>query len=305
MLGDNARGALLMLGSMAAFTLNDTAIKILSSDIPLFQTIALRGVGTTVLLALLALALGQWRQLRLAGRDRSLIALRVAAEIVAAFTFIGALFHMELANATAILQAVPLAVTLAGAAFLGEPVGWKRLSAIVVGFLGVLLMVRPGTEGFTVHSLLCLAAVGAVTVRDLCTRRLSAAVPSMVVATLTAGGVGLAAAFAATVNGGWAPMEPGATGILAGASAAILFGYVFSILAMRVGEIAVVAPMRYSSLLWALLLGWLVFGDWPRPLTLAGAAIVVTMGVFTFYRERALGRSRTAGPQEVLIRPRT
>lgn len=296
-LTDNSRGALLMMASMAAFTLNDTFMKAASDQIPLFQALTVRGLVTTLLLFLVARAMGGLK-LDLAPRDRWIVLLRTAAEVAAAWFFITALFNMPIANATAILQALPLAVTLAGALFLGEQVGWRRFSAILAGFFGVLLIVRPGAEGFTFYSVYALIAVLCVTVRDLVTRRLSAEVPSLTVAFAASAGVTLFG-IAGSVAVPWAPFTPLALGQLALASGFIIGGYLFSVMAMRVGEVAVVSPFRYTALLWALVLGWIAFGEWPDPLTLTGGGIVVAMGVYTFYRERAAARQ---GPVPLRIR---
>ncbi len=284
-LGDNARGALIMTAAMASFTLNDAFMKLLADDLPLFQAIFLRGVATTAFLVLIARALGALR-LRLAPGSWRLIGLRSLAEIGAAYFFITALFHMPLANVTAILQALPLAITLAGALFLGEPVGWRRFLAVSVGFLGVLLIVRPGAEGFDRYALFAIASVACVTLRDITTRRLDAGVPSLTVACAASAAVTLFGA-AGCLTGSWVPVTPMALGVLAGAATFVMLGYVCSVLVMRTGDLAVVAPFRYTSLLWALLLGLVVFGDWPDATTLAGAAIVVGTGLFTLYRERA------------------
>jgi drug/metabolite transporter (DMT)-like permease len=296
-LSDNARGASLMMVSMASFTLNDVCMKALSDELPLFQALTLRGVATTLLLLVCARWLGTLR-LDLPRRDWGLIALRTAAEIGAAYFFITALFNMPLANATAILQVLPLTVTLAGAVFLGEAVGWRRLAAILVGFLGVMLIIRPGAEGFTIYSVYALVSVGFVTLRDLTVRRLSTEVPSLTVALCASAGV---AGFSALASLGveWQPLSGKAALQLGGAAVLVIGGYLCSVMAMRVGEVAVVTPFRYTALLWALVLGFLVFGDWPAPLTLLGAAIVVAMGVYTFYRERALSRR---GPVPLRLR---
>lgn len=294
-MGDNARGALIMMAAMAAFTFNDTLIKTLSGQMPLFQVLVLRGVGTVVAFALIAWWKGVLRP-RLTPRDARLVALRSASEVGAAYFFLTALFNMPLANATAILQALPLAVTLAGALFLGEPLGWRRMAAIAVGFVGVLLIVRPGTEGFNGYSLMALASVACVTVRDLLTRQMSAAVPSLFVALATAVGV-LAFASAASTTVVWVPVTSMAILVIAGATCFIILGYLFSVATMRIGDLSFVAPFRYSGLLWALLLGLAVFGEWPSALTLVGAAIVVATGVFTFYRERRLARRPVVQPQ--------
>ncbi|RVV96540.1 DMT family transporter [Mesobaculum littorinae] len=293
MVSDNTRGALLMAGSMTAFTLNDTLMKTLAGEVPFFQAVFLRGVATLVLMVAIAPLFGGLR-LRLSRRDWRLVVLRSLAEVASAYFFITALYNMPLANVSAILQALPLTVTLAGALIFGEAVGWRRLGAILVGFAGVLLIVRPGTEGFTIYSVYALLAVAFVTVRDLTARRMSREVPSFTVA--------ISAAVAVTVFMGagsvfvdWAPMGVGALLAGFGASVFVIAGYLCSVAAMRVGEIGAVAPFRYTSLLVALVLGFLVFGDWPATPTLIGGALVVATGLFTLYRERA----RAAAPSAV------
>ncbi|MEQ9696063.1 DMT family transporter [Shimia sp. SDUM112013] len=290
-LSDNMKGAVLMMCSMAAFTFNDTCIKLIGPEMPLFQLLFLRACLTTVLIYAMARSMGAIR-LRLPGRDWALIGLRTASEIGAAYFFITALMHMPIGNVTAVLQVLPLTVTLGGALLFGEQVGWRRMTAILMGFAGMLLIVRPGPEGFDLYSIYALAAVGCVTARDLSTRRMSRAVPSMTVTLSASVGI-LAFSAVATLGETWVPVTPREAGLLAGASVFIIGGYLFSVLVMRVGEVAVVAPFRYTGLLWALLLGLLVFGDWPDPLTLTGATIVVATGIFTLYREGLMRRKPT------------
>lgn len=283
---DNTRGALLMMASMAAFTLNDTFIKSLSGSLPLFQILFLRGVLTTLVIGAYT-----WhkRQLHLSipRRDLGLVAIRTMAEIAAAFFFLEALFHMPLANVTAILQSLPLVVTLSASLFFHEPLGWRRLSAIMIGLFGVMLIVRPGAEGFNTYSIYALIAVGCVTIRDLSTRRLSPATPSLLVTFMASAGVmvffGLAGLY-----GEWQPIDARDAGLIGGASLMIVGGYLFSVLVMRIGEISFVTAFRYTGIVWALLLGWVVFDDWPQPLTLVGASVVVASGVFMLLRERKL-----------------
>jgi S-adenosylmethionine uptake transporter len=287
-ISDNARGALLMMAAMAAFTINDAFMKSLADAMPLFQALLLRGVATTVFLFALALGAGALR-FRLSAADWGRIGLRTIGEIGAAWFFITALFNMPIANVTAILQALPLTITLAGALFLGEAVGWRRMTAIAVGFLGVLLIVRPGPEGFNIYALLAVASVACVTLRDLATRGISREVPSLTVALVGSAGVTLFGA-AGCLTGDWAPVTPAAALHLSGAIAFVILGYVFSVMVMRVGDIGFVAPFRYTSLLWALVLGLVFFGDWPDALTLLGAAIVASTGLFTLWRERRVRR---------------
>lgn len=279
-------GALLMTASMAAFTLNDTMLKLTAGTIPLFQLIFVRSVITCSLMFVTRGRIGTMH-FRIARRDWFVIAARATAEVCISYFFLKALFHMPLANLTAIMQVVPLMVTLASALVLREAVGWRRFAAIFIGFLGVLLIVKPGAEGFTIWSVYALIAVLGVTVRDLITRKLSPLVPSMTVAFSTAASVMVAFGLA-SLSEAWVPIGPLTWLLIIGSAIAIMAGYFCSIWVMRVGEVSFTAPFRYTGLVWALLMGWFVFAEWPGWMTLVGAAIVVATGVFTFYRERKL-----------------
>lgn len=285
-ISENVRGALLMMGSMVAFTLNDAFMKGLSGDIPLFQAIFLRGIGTVAFLSALAYFTGQM-QWAFGRRNWLMIAVRTGAEVGGTFFFLSALFLMPIANVTAVLQALPLTVALGAALFLNEPLGWRRLSAVIVGLVGVLLIVRPGTDGFSIYSLYALGAVICVTVRDLAVRRIDCDVPSIMIGLVAAAAV-LATGAIVTAGQDWVSVDGPTIWKLLGAMICIIFGYVFSVTAMRHGEVSFVAPFRYTSLVAALIVGWFAFGDWPAPLTFLGAAIVVGMGLFTLYRERQL-----------------
>ncbi|MVO18661.1 DMT family transporter [Parasedimentitalea huanghaiensis] len=285
----NQMGALLMIGSMAGFTINDTLVKMVGGEMPLSQILTLRGVVATLLIYLLARRLGSLRW-NLAKGDWGLVAARCVAELLSTYLFLTALMVTPLANLTAILQGLPLTITLGAALFFGEPVGWRRMSAILVGFCGILLIVRPGVDGFGSGTLYGLGAVIAITARDLLTRRMSSEVPSMVV-TLLASLTVLVFGLVASTQVTWQPATVNSLAIVTGAAVFIFVGYLCSVMTMRVGDVAFVSPFRYTGLLWALLLGWLVFGDWPDPLTLLGAAIVVATGLFTLYRERQVSES--------------
>ena len=287
-----------MMASMAAFTFNDAFMKMIAGELPLFQILTLRGVLTVVLIALVMFLRGA-ADFTIPSHDKGKVALRVFAEIGSAYFFLTALFNMPLANVSAILQALPLTVTLAAAFFFAEPVGWRRMTAILVGLVGVLLIIRPGSDGFTIYSVYALVAVGFVTLRDLVTRRLSHETPSMAVSFYSALGVTLFFA-AGSPSQGWAPVSGFAALMIIGAALMIIGGYLCSIMVMRVGEISFVATFRYSSLVWALALGWFVFGEWPKLPTLLGAAIVIGSGVFMLMRERQIRlRSKQASSEAI------
>jgi len=282
----NQIGALFMMASMACFVMNDTLFKVTDGAVPLFQLLFLRGILTTTLVIVLARRLGSLH-FNIARRDWGLIGLRSAAEMGAAYFFVTALFNLPLANVTAILQVLPLTVTLGSALFFKEAVGWRRMTAILIGFIGMLLIVRPSSDGFNLYSIFALMAVLSVTVRDLATRRLSSDVPSMTV-TLSASLTVMIFSGVASLATPWVGISALNGLMIVGASVFILGGYYFSVRVMRVGDVSFIAPFRYTGLVWALILGWFVFGDWPTNLTLLGAAIVVTTGLFTLYRERTV-----------------
>ena len=281
---ENLRGAALMMLSMAAFTCNDTVMKAVTQTLPVYQSIALRGAIVVAVMLAIAPMQGGLR-LRVPRGDLWPLAVRTAADVVSTVIYLIALQHMALADLSAIMQALPLAVTLAAAVFFRERLGWRRLSAIGVGFLGVLLILRPGTGAFDLWSGLGVLSMLLIVLRDMVTRLFSPRLGSSTIALYTALSVMLAGA-ALAPGEGWR-LPSGREWVLLLLSAGFLtIGYITAVAVMRVGEVAVVAPFRYTSLLWAILLGLLVFGEWPDPWTWAGSALVVGAGLYTFLRER-------------------
>ncbi|AML50604.1 DMT family transporter [Falsihalocynthiibacter arcticus] len=295
--GENLRGAAMMSASMAGFTVNDAFMKVLLEDMPFYQGLLIRAVIVGVMIVAFAKFTGGL-DLRLTRRDSWIVFWRTVGEVSASFLFITALMHMPLANTTAIMQSLPLTVALAGALFFREPLGWRRLTAIFAGFCGVMLIVRPGTD-FNFYALYALGAVFAVTLRDLASRQLSPNVRTLpVIFFATIGNAGLG--FALFVLGGgasepWQDIGAQQVCLLVGASAFLVVGYAFSVSSMRVGALAVVTPFRYTAILFALVLGFVVFDDWPDTFTLIGAGIVVLSGLVTLFREQlAAKRARLA-----------
>lgn len=286
----NIRGALFMVVAMACFLFNDTIVKVLSSDMNVGQVMFLRGGVAMVLITALACYRGALRPLSvLAGHP--MILLRVIGEVGGTVTFLTALSQIPIANASAILQALPLAVTMGAALFLNEPVGWRRWSAIVAGFIGVIIIVRPGLEGFSGYSLLVLLTVLFAAMRDIATRLVDAEIPALFLSLVTTPIVALSGIAMIPFMGGWSPVSAGHGGLIVFGAVLLLIAYQFIIMAMRTGEIAFIAPFRYTNLLWAMLVGYLVFGDVPDTLMIAGAAIVVGSGLYTLYREQRVARA--------------
>ncbi|WP_293721515.1 DMT family transporter [Stappia sp.] len=285
--GENGRAILFMLAAMAGFIFNDSLTKLTADHLPLGQIMFLRGLMAISLLLVLCFLDGSIRKLGLVFNP--LIGLRVLAEVLGALFYLKALFNMPLANATAIMQVQPLAITAGAALFLGAPVGWRRWSAIAVGFGGVLLIVRPGMAGFDAWSLWALAAVVCVVSRDLLTSRTPRNIPTYIITLASLSGVAAAGAGLSSVET-WVTPRAGDMAALAAAACFILVGFVSIISAMRTGDISLVAPFRYSIILWAILIGYLVWGDVPDGQTLIGIGILVVTGLYSLMRERKLLR---------------
>ncbi|QOZ26619.1 DMT family transporter [Bradyrhizobium sp. CCBAU 51753] len=291
-LSSNLRGSLLMAAAMASFTVNDTITKAVSVELNIGEILLVRGGFAIVLVAGLAAYRDALRSLRVLLIWP--VALRVIGEIGGTLTYLSAIAQIPLANASAIFQALPLVITLGAALVFGEPVGWRRWLAIAAGFIGVLIIVRPGAEGFSQAALSALASVGFCAVRDLATRRIPKQLPTLFITLLTTVTVSTAGAVVLVPLGGWKPPSGNALGLLALAAVLILIGYQCIIAALRTGDISAIAPFRYSALLWAMLTGYLAFGHKPDGAMLIGAAIIVASGLYAFYRERLRDKLRPA-----------
>jgi drug/metabolite transporter (DMT)-like permease len=219
------------------------------------------------------------------------VLLRAVGEAGGTVSFLMAITHLPLANTSAIFQAMPFTVTLGAALVFGEQVGWRRWIAIAIGFVGVLIVVQPGSADFNEFSIFALISVAFCTLRDLATKRIASDIPTLFVTMATTAIIAIVGGLIIAPLGGWTPPSTRALALLAAAAVVLLVGYQCAILAVRLGEISVVAPYRYTALPWAMLLGYLVFGDVPDPAMIAGAAIIVSSGLYMFYRESLRSRS--------------
>lgn len=281
-----------MIVAMVGFTLNDAITKFSSESMNMAQVMLIRGAFASLFVGLLA-----WQRGALASPGsmlQPLVAIRVIGEAGATVAFLIALAHLPIANVSAVLQALPLAVTMGAALVFNEGVGWRRWLAIAVGFAGVMIIVRPGFEGFSVYSLLALVSVACCAVRDLATKRIPQAIPTLLVSTATALAMTVLGAALLSPMGGWTPMTGKDTALLALAAVLVLIGYQFIIMAMRAGDISFIAPFRYTALLWSILLGLFIFGDVPDLPMILGAAVIIGSGLYALYRERIVGRRKTA-----------
>jgi drug/metabolite transporter (DMT)-like permease len=286
---ENLRGITFMLASMAVFVVNDSLMKIAAGQLATGEAIFIRGLLTTVLGALTIIASGALSSVPKALTPTVLY--RAIADVGGTVFFLSALVQMPMADVFGILQFLPLAVTAGAALFMGARVGWRRWTATCVGLLGVLIIVRPGGSAFTPAAVLAILAVLFSAARDLLSRTVPAGIPPLVIVTISAAIVGCAS-LGFTAFEEWAWPEPHSLLILICASAALLAGQAWLVAAMRTGEIGVVAPFRYSIILWAIVAGYLIWGERPEPAAWIGIGVVTAAGLYTFLRERRLAGSR-------------
>ncbi|UWQ15476.1 DMT family transporter [Aliiroseovarius sp. M344] len=283
----NIRGILLIIFAMAAFALEDVFIKSMTQEMPTSQTLFLLGVGGAVAFAIITFV-QRGTLAPLVHRDMRSRAMlwRNASEAVSAMFFVTALSLVPLSTVLAVFQAMPLATTAGAALFLGEQVGWRRWSAIGIGFIGVLLIIRPGADGFQMAALLPIAAVFGIALRDLLTRQLDPTIPSASVAFYAFLVCAPAGAMLIPVSGSF--VVPDQTGwlLMLGATIFGVSGYYAIVIALRVAETSIIMPFRYSRLIFSIILGILVFGEDPDNLTYLGASIVIGTGIYTFLREQ-------------------
>ncbi|AWB48920.1 EamA family transporter [Gemmobacter aquarius] len=286
---DNLRGILLMVAAMAGFAMEDMFIKWAASDLPTGQILLMIGLVGAAVFAAMARAQGQRTFVR-AALHPAVIG-RNLGEMIGTYGFVTALTLAPLSTVSAVAQAMPLAVTMGAALFLGETVGWRRWTAIVVGFLGVLLIIRPGLEGFDPNALWAVLAVFGLGARDLFTRRMPAEITTMQLSVWGFLAVAVLGAGMLSVSGGGQVPAAAQAGYVGGALAFGIAAYWALTAANRLGEMSVITPFRYSRLIFGVALGVLVFGERPDVMTLLGGLVIIGSGLYTFARERA--RKRT------------
>ena len=281
---DNLRGILAVLIGSTAFVLNDAFVKLASPELPASQINAVRGLIATVLLAGICSAMGAWRPLSVLLSPMMLLRVGAAA---AASTFIAiGLRYMPLPTLTTILQVTPLAVTAGAAIVFAERVGWRRWLAVAAGFAGVVLIVKPGGGSFGAAAYLALVALLFTTVRDLTTRGLDKSIPSLFVAAASTGAIGAGGLVYALFDAPWSAPTTQAWTYLLTSGVSLVAANVFVIIALRTGEIAVIAPFRYVPVPLSLWLGYWWWGDVLDGVAYLGIGLIMAAGLYTLHRER-------------------
>ena len=283
MISENTKGAFLISLAAACYVMSDIFMKFLSSEISMFQITFLRGLLVTFFLfsycyiSKASFFIREWK-------DRFVIAIRSILEVIMTYTFLAALFNMNVANANAILQLIPLMVLLGSFAFLRQSPKTHEWIAVLFGCLGAVIIIRPGALDFNFFTIHALVAVFCLAARDLLTVRLNKKIPSNIVAFYSALMLTLASFLLSK--------EPVHFGDLSN-SLFILYtaifvsiGYIASVAAMRFGDVTFVSPFRYTALLWAMAMGFIFFQEIPKFTTLLGGLIIILAGIYIFYKSK-------------------
>ena len=280
---ENRRGVIAMVTAMSLFTCNDTLMKLAREVYPVGQAIAIRTIFAVLAGLMLVLAFREGGKLMLAFRPRVL--LRGVIEASVALSFIWALGKLPLANITAIGMASPLIIVVLAVVMGIEKVGWRRTLAVAIGFCGVLVVVRPSADGFSAAALVALLSAVLVGFRDLLTRSIGDDVPSAVISLTTTVIVGVVAIGYGLFES-WEPVWRRETFYVAAAAVLVSTGSFFIIAAYRHTDVGVVSGFRYSVVIFAVALGYLVWGDVPDSLAFAGIGLIVGSGLYTMHRQR-------------------
>ena len=288
-MSENFRGAVLMMICMGAFVLNDAFVRLAGDSLPLAQILFFRGILTTIALLLVAFYTGVFK-LKVPRQDKWLIFFRSVTEALTAYFFLTAVMNMPFANVTAILQILPMTVTVAAAIVFKEKVGLIRISLIMLGFFGVILIINPAQDGFNKYAGYALISVLSITTRDLLSRKLSVDVPTLIPTVSASLGVLLFSILLITKTA-FQPLDLQNSFFILAAAFFIIFGYYTAVLVMRSGEISFISPFRYTAVLFALMLGFVFFDEQPDGIAFLGMTIVIISGIALMIRNNSVQKS--------------
>ena len=283
MISENTKGAFLISLAAACYVMSDIFMKFLSSEISMFQITYLRGLLVTFFLfsycymSEASFFIKEWR-------DRIVITIRSTLEVIMTYAFLAALFNMNVANANAILQLIPLIVLLGSFIFLRQSPKTYEWIAVLVGCFGAVIIIRPGASDFNFFTIHALVAVFCLSARDLLTVRLNKNIPSNVVAFYSALMLTVVSFLLSEDTDLFGKVDNSL--FIVYTAIFVSIGYIASVSAMRYGEVTFVSPFRYTALLWASVMGFIFFGEIPKFSTLFGGSLIILAGIFIFYKSK-------------------
>jgi len=272
------RAIICMVAAMALFVVSDTLTKMASRHLPTSEILALRNMFSAMLAAGWIMVSGSLSDFKLVFKSR-LPAVRGIVDGFASVTYIIGLSLLPIADCSAILLASPLMIAALSGPVLGEKVGWQRWMAVSVGFCGMLLVMKPGSSAFSLPGLLVVFCTMLVAVRDVLTRRVDPLIPTRVILFVTLS-MGSACGFLLAPFETWKMPEFSEILGLPIASLFSIGGHYLLILAFRSGNVSMVSPFRYSLILFAMLSGFLIWGDLPDFVALMGIGLIIATGLY-------------------------
>jgi drug/metabolite transporter (DMT)-like permease len=287
----NRRGMFALMGAMAAFAINDMLLKLIAQRYPLGEVITVRGLIASLMVGTFVVSMGHLGALRFV--FSKMILTRTAFDGVAMVLFTTALVHMPLAELSAINLVSPLIITALAVIFFAEEVGWRRWTAIAIGFFGTLLIVKPTAGNFNAWALLGIVCAFAGAGRDIITRKLDPGIPSIVISFMAAVGSAAIGSLMGLFEE-WRPMALYDVGMLAISAAFVATGHYLIVIAFRGVDVAAIAPFRYTLLIWAGICGYLAFGEVPDRFAIAGSVLIVGSGLYALHREVVRRRTLAA-----------
>ncbi len=272
-----------MIICMFGYASSDVFMKYSGALLPLSQSLFIRGLIVVSFISIIAIIRNEFF-VKIRRTQIKYIAMRILGDVGGTFLFLLALFKMKIANVTAILQCLPLMLTLIAVLFLKEVIGWRRWTAIFLGLFGVLLIIKPMTKDFNENSIFALGAVLFIVIRDLFTRKIDKKIPSILIALLSASSVTffsfLLMQFQDQVTISIDHMK-----ILFCSAIFLILGILFNVMSMRVGELGFVSIFRYSIIFFAMIYGILFFSEIPDIYSIFGIIIIIMSGIYTLHRE--------------------
>jgi drug/metabolite transporter (DMT)-like permease len=291
-------GVLFMLLGMLMFSLNDTMGKWLVSTYSVSQLMTIRSLAALVVLIPFFVKRG-WRSLLIVDRPW-LQGLRSLLFAFDASAFYFAVAYMPLADAMTYWLAAPIYVAAASPLLLGEKVGWRRWTAIIIGFLGVLIALEPSAESFSLPALIALAGSTAYAFALLLGRTLRATPDTTLIFWQLSGALIFSLAGVGVNPAGWAPMDLQALACLSLLGIVAMLAHLLVTRSLKLADAATVVPLQYTLLFWAVIFGWIFFGDTPRWTVILGSALIVASGLFIFFREQQLKRRKPLQPDPAM-----
>ena len=272
-----------MIIAMGCLTLTDLLIKIASQTLPIGQVMISYGVGSLIVFWALLRIKGE--SIRLSPLTNPTVVFRNIGDLIALNGMFLALVYVPLSTIGAVIQTVPILVTAAAALFLGERVGMRRASAIFVGFLGALLIIQPGAASFDITAILVLIAAIGMALRDIATKLVRENLSTLLLTFYSCFLFILSGGVLLIINGGASVPVMDSSVTIAAMIVTGSLGFFFMTEAVRLGEMSVVSPFRYTRLLFSMAAGILILGEQVNASMIIGSALTILSGLYIWRRE--------------------